>query len=77
LQEASRVILDAFFGINVITGNGGAGVFLRDLSFASFDVGDIVTGNAGGTDVVCAPQFSATRGAITNIGGGKKNCIEP
>lgn len=77
LLGASRAILDTFFGINVITGNGGAGVFLRDLSFASFAVGDIVTGNAGGTDVVCAPQFSATRGAITNIGGGKTNCVEP
>ena len=77
LQGASTAILDAFFGINVITGNGGVGVLLRDLSFASFGGGDIVTGNAGGTDVVCAPQFSATRGATTNIGGGKTNCVEP
>lgn len=77
LQEGSKATFEAFDGINSITGNGGAGVYLGDLSFAFFAAGDMVTGNAGGTDVVCAPQFSATRGAITNIGGGKTNCVEP
>lgn len=77
LQQGSKATFEAFDGINSITGNGGAGVYLRDLSFASFDAGGIVTANAGGTDVVCTPQFSATRGATTNIGGGKTNCVEP
>lgn len=77
LQDGSKASFDSFFGINTITGNKGAGVHLFDLSFARFDVGDIVTGNAGGTDVVCGPQFSSTRGATTNIGGGTTNCTEP
>ena len=74
LQKESEGHFD--FGGNTITGNGGAGVTLLDLSFGSFDPGDVVTGNLGGTDVVCKPQFSATRGALTNI-GGTTNCIEP
>jgi hypothetical protein len=75
LQRESEGSFD--FGGNTITGNGGAGVSLRDLSFASFDPGDVVTGNQGGTDVVCNPQFTTTRGALTNIGGGTTNCSEP
>ena len=75
LQKESEGHFD--FGGNAITGNGGAGVTLLDLSFASFDPGDVVTGNLGGTDVVCKPQFSATRGALTNLGGGITNCVEP
>lgn len=77
LQGASKAIFDTFFGINTITANQGAGVRLSDLSFAFFGPGDIVTGNTGGTDVVCGPQFSATRGAIRNIGGATTNCVEP
>jgi len=75
LQKESEGHFD--FGGNTLTGNGGAGVTLLDLSFASFDPGDIITGNLGGTDVVCNPQFSATRGARTNIGVGTTNCTEP
>jgi len=60
----------------VVTGNGGSGVSVNDLSFALFQ-GAAVTGNLGGTDVLCNPQFSATRGALTDIGGGKTNCVEP
>jgi hypothetical protein len=75
LQKESEGAFD--FGGNAITVNGGAGVTLLDVSFASFDPGDVITGNLGGTDVVCNPQFSATRGALTNIGGGKTNCTEP
>jgi hypothetical protein len=74
-QKASEGSFD--FGGNTITGNGGAGVTLLDLSFASFDPEDNITGNLSGTDVVCNPQFSATRGALTNIGGGTTNCTEP
>lgn len=73
-QKASEGSFD--FGGNTITGNGGAGVTLLDLSFASFDPEDNITGNLSGTDVVCNPQFSATRGALTNIGGGTTNCTE-
>jgi len=50
---------------------------VRDLSFAFFSSGNSITGNLGGTDVLCSPQFSATRGALTNIGGGTTNCVEP
>jgi Right handed beta helix region len=63
---------------NVITGNGGPGVNLGDLSFGSFVGTDHITGNnPGGFDVFCGPQFSATRGALTGIGGGLTNCSEP
>jgi hypothetical protein len=63
---------------NLITGNAGPGVLLGDLSFASFVGADHIIGNnPGGFDVFCAPQFSATRGALTGIGGGLTNCVEP
>ena len=77
LQKKSEATFDAFNGPNSITGNGGSGVTLLDLSFASFDFGNMVTGNSSGTDVVCNQQFSATRGALANIGGGTTNCTEP
>ncbi len=77
VQQSSQARFDSFAGPNSITNNGGAGVNLGDLSFAFFDVSGVVTGNAGGTDVVCNPQFSATRGALTNLGGGTTNCVEP
>ena len=64
-------------GGNVVTGNGGSGVFLRDLSFGFMGVGGAtITGN-GDLDVNCSAQFPATRGALTNIGGGTTNCVEP
>jgi Right handed beta helix region len=63
--------------VNSITGNGGAGVHLGDLSHVFFaNDGSInITGNLGGTDVFCSGQFSATR----NVGatGGVTNCVEP
>jgi hypothetical protein len=63
---------------NVVTGNAGNGVSLGDLSFAQFELSDNnISANTAQPDVVCSPQFSATRGALTNIGGGKTNCIEP
>jgi len=76
---------EAFFDINTtgntITGNGANGVALFDLSFALFGGSDNITGNnlgnPGGFDVSCGPQFSATRGALTSIGGGTTNCVEP
>lgn len=62
---------------NVVTGNAGNGVFLRDVSYAEFKPASNITGNASGLDVDCQPQFPATRGALTNIGGGTTNCVEP
>ena len=63
--------------VNNITGNGGAGVNLGDLSHAFFatDGSISVTGNLGGTDVYCAGQFAATRN-VASV-GGTTNCTEP
>jgi Right handed beta helix region len=77
LQHSGEGRFDSYQGAATVTANGGSGVFVHDLSFGLFSVGATITGNLGGTDVVCAPQFSATRGALTNIGGGKTNCVEP
>jgi hypothetical protein len=66
----------ARFGGTTISANAGPGVQIQDLSMATFG-GATVTGNGGGTDVVCIPQFSATRGALSDIGGGTTNCVEP
>jgi hypothetical protein len=62
-----------------VMSNSGAGIMVKDLSFTNFPEGvfNVVKSNLGGTDVVCNPQFPATRGAITNIGGGTTNCVEP
>src|ERR1700722_8636694 len=60
---------------NVVTGNAGNGVFLRDLSFARFEGTNTVSGNSTQPDVECAPQFPATRGAGTVA--GTTNCVEP
>jgi parallel beta helix pectate lyase-like protein len=63
---------------NVITGNGGNGVSINDLSVANFEnFGNDISGNSSQPDVICNPQFSATRGALTNIGPGTTNCVEP
>ncbi|HLJ29574.1 MAG TPA: right-handed parallel beta-helix repeat-containing protein [Candidatus Angelobacter sp.] len=77
LQEESTARLVVLLGPNTITGNGFQGVSVNDLSFAAFDPGNSITGNLMPPDVVCNPQFSATRGANTNIGGGTTNCVEP
>ena len=60
---------------NVITGNVGNGVFLRDLSFARFVNTNNVSGNLTQPDITCVPQFSATRGA--GSAGGTTDCFEP
>ena len=57
-----------------ITGNGGAGVVIGDLSMVTF-TGATVTGNGGGTDVVCSPQYPVTREVAST--GGTTNCVEP
>jgi hypothetical protein len=77
--DVGAVILEssaARFTSSTLTNNGGPGVLVGDLSMVTFGT-DTVTGNGGGTDVVCSPQFSATRGALTDIGGGTTNCVEP
>jgi len=66
----------ARFTSTTINANAGPGVLVQDLSMVTFN-GATVTGNGGGTDVVCNPQFSATRGALSDIGGGTTNCVEP
>jgi len=62
-----------FTGGTTITNNGGPGVLIQDLSMVNFAA--TVTGNGGGTDVVCNPQYSATRGVGDT--GGTTNCVEP
>jgi hypothetical protein len=65
--------------VNSISNNGNSGVHVGDQSFAFFpgDGSAVVSGNLSGLDVVCSGQFPATRGALTNLGGGTTNCIEP
>jgi len=65
--------------VNSISNNGNTGVHVGDQSFAFFpgDGSAVVTGNLSGIDVVCSGQFPATRGALTNLGGGTTNCVEP
>jgi hypothetical protein len=77
VQHAAEARFDAYSGPGAITANSGVGVAVSDLSFALFTGGTTVTGNASGTDVLCLPQFPATRGALANIGGGITNCVEP
>jgi len=72
LEELS---MGRFNSSTVITRNAGGGVLLEDISMGDFNFGVTVTGNTG-TDVVCNPQFAATRGT-GRIGGGTTNCVEP
>jgi len=60
-----------------IGNSGGAGVEIGDLSFVWFRDQVTLTGNQGGTDVECLPQFSATRGVLASIGSATTNCVEP
>jgi hypothetical protein len=64
----------ARFTFSSITGNAGKGVVYSDLSMGDFGA-TTVSGNTGQPDVVCNPQFSATRG--TGTIGGTTNCVEP
>ncbi len=57
-----------------ITGNGGVGVHLEDGAFAGFLAANI-TGNLGGLDIECTPQFPITRFVART--GGITNCVEP
>ena len=64
----------ARFTFSSITGNAGGGVAYSDLSMGDFGA-TTVSGNGGQLDVVCNPQFSATRG--TGTINGTTNCVEP
>ena len=64
----------ARFALSTISGNAQGGVAYGDLSMGDF-VGTTVTGNGGVTDIVCNPQYSATRGVADT--GGTTNCVEP
>jgi hypothetical protein len=84
LESGSEGLFSVYQSVgNTITGNGGYGVSIADLSFANFEApGNNISGNntvlnIGKPNVVCHPQFSATRGALTNIGTGGTNCVEP
>ena len=57
-----------------ITGNGGVGVHLEDGAFGGFLAANI-TGNLGGLDIDCEPQFPITRFVART--GGITNCVEP
>jgi hypothetical protein len=77
LQEESNAWFSTVSGPNMITASGFQDVSVNDLSFAVFDPGNVIIGSLQPPDVVCNPQFSATRGATTNLGGGTTNCVEP
>ena len=70
ISEASSAWLGA-----TISANAGPGVLIQDLSMVTF-TGGTVTGNGGGADVVCNPQFSATRG-VGATGAIAPSCNEP
>jgi hypothetical protein len=74
LESAPAGTFENFGMGSTITGNAAAGVAVNDLSFGDFSNGpNTITGNLGGTDVVCAGQFPVTLSARTLI-GGTTNC---
>lgn len=73
---AQRSSVAYFLAGNTVTNNEQTGVRVRDLSMGVFFDSD-VTNNLGGTDVLCEPQFPATRNTATDINGGITNCVEP
>lgn len=60
---------------NVVTGNTGNGMAIRDVSFARFFDTNNISGNLTQPDITCLPQFPATRGSGT--AGGTTDCVEP
>jgi parallel beta helix pectate lyase-like protein len=74
LESSSAGTLENFGLGSIITGNANAGVFVADQSFGDFSSGpNTITGNLGGTDVLCVGQFPVTLSATTLI-GGTTNC---
>jgi hypothetical protein len=60
---------------NVVTGNAGNGVVIRDLSYARFFNPNNVSGNLTQPDITCLPQFTVSFGA--GGAGGTTDCVEP
>lgn len=76
-HSAARLGLVTGTPANIIQKNGGNGVYVGDLSFVRFTPENRITGNITQPDVACYLQYSATRGALSNSGGGTTNCAEP
>lgn len=75
LESGSLGTLENFGLGSTITGNAAAGVAVSDQAFGDFSNGpNTITGNLGGTDVLCVGQFPVTLNAKTLIGGGTTNC---
>jgi hypothetical protein len=80
VRGASEANIQSVDGPINISGNGGNGVQIHDLSFAVFLNGAppplTITGNAA-PDVNCFQLSYSAHGATTDIGGGTTNCTEP
>jgi hypothetical protein len=80
VQGASEANIQSIDGPINISGNGGNGVEIHDLSFAVFQNSVspplTITGNAP-FDVNCFQLPFSAQGATTDIGGGTTNCTEP
>ena len=80
VRGASEANIQSVEGPINISGNGGNGVQIHDLSFAVFLNGAppplTVTGNAA-PDVNCFQLSYSAQNATTDIGGGTTNCTEP
>ena len=79
VRGASEFNINSLDGPINISGNGGSGVEIHDLSFATFTNPSPVTikGNNTTPDVNCLQLSYKAQGATTNIGGGTTNCTEP
>jgi hypothetical protein len=75
LDGDSTALFEQLATGNVITGNGGNGVSINNLSLAEFDGTNNVSGNLTQPDVACNPQYSVAEGAGTV--GGTTNCSGP
>jgi hypothetical protein len=72
LDGDSTALLGQLVTGTVITGNGGHGVAINNLSLVEFDGTNNVSGNLTQPDVTCNPQYSVGEGAGTV--GGTTNC---
>jgi hypothetical protein len=80
VQGASEASIYSLDGPINISGNGGNGVEIHDLSFVIFTNPSPVTIKGNNTttpDVNCFQLPFSARGATTNISGGTTNCTEP
>ena len=72
LDGDSTALLGQLVTGTVITGNGGHGVAINNLSLVEFDGTNNVSGNLNQPDVACNPEYSVGEGAGTV--GGTTNC---